>query len=128
MLISFFKQTFHFLLIFIIIKFLNLGLNSALFALIGGIILDVDVIQHFKKIGIKGYIYVRRTIERRQARKYLFHNIFSILFSFIGAMLILNNLTFNIGIFFFSAFLHLISDFFIDLIFLKNAFRNWTTH
>ena len=114
----------HAILVYLIIRGLRLDLIGAIFAIIGGFIVDVDHVPILLKRGVRGYIYLRTVLERNRPRKYKLHNVATILLSLTLSLLALSPLTFYVGVFFFSMLLHLIFDFFEDFL-VYGVVENW---
>lgn len=105
----------------------DLSINLAKFALIalGTAVVDLDHIFLWKDLGLKGYLKLRSIEEFGKPRKYKFHNLMVIFGAFGGSLLILVYEYFFIGLFFVAMSLHLLWDFFEDIIVFKMGYRHW---
>jgi hypothetical protein len=104
------QTSLHFLLIFLLIRFLNLNLAPSFSALCGGLLIDLDCLPSVKKTGLIGYLYLKTKVDKKP-RFYKLHNLISFVFSAIGSLFVLTDWTFVLGIFFLSMLLHLLLDF-----------------
>lgn len=103
----------HLTLVFIIIKVFNLDLMGSFVALIGGTIIDVDHLPYIKKHSLSGYLYLRTTLKKH--KRYILHNVFTIIICAALSLFILSAWSFYLGIFFISILAHLLLDIFLDL-------------
>lgn len=103
-------EVLHLLQVLFLFNLLKDDLLAWLFAILGAFIIDLDHLPLIRRLGLKKFIYLRTKIEAKKARKYALHNFFMLGITLIGSIFILSQWTFYFGIFFLSAFLHLVID------------------
>ncbi|MEM5836503.1 MAG: hypothetical protein QW451_01870 [Candidatus Aenigmatarchaeota archaeon] len=114
----------HVAQIMLLLKILGNDLIAWISAISGALMLDIDHLPLIKKFGLRKFIYLRTKVEAKKPRKYAFHNFFVLGATLIGSFLILNQWSFYFGIFFLSAFLHLIIDLVYAFVFL-HTIEHW---
>ena len=92
---------------------------------LGLALVDLDHIPLWVERGIRGYLKLRSMEEFGKPRRYFMHNFFFIIGSFGGSLLVMLHDFYPIGLFFLSMALHLLWDFFEDIIIFGMGYRHW---
>lgn len=105
----------------------DLSIDYTKFAIIalGTAVVDLDHVALWKERGIKGYLELRSIEEFGKARKYKFHNLMVLFGTFGGSLLVLVYDYFLIGLFFVAVAVHLLWDFFEDIVIFKMGYGHW---
>jgi hypothetical protein len=101
--------------------YFNLNLLYFFLVLVASEIIDLDHLPLLFKRGFGHWYKISWASQKQQS--YPLHNILVIFISFLGSFMIYQNLF--LGIFFLAIFLHLLWDFFEDVLILKMGLNHW---
>ena len=114
----------HLFIVFTIYFIFNLNLQDLITVLFSSFIIDLDHLPLLIKHGIFGTFFLRTILEFKKPRKYPLHNFLTFLLSGFFSVLIFSRF-FILGVYSLSIFLHLIWDFFEDVIIFRMGINHW---
>jgi|GEM_PF-5638765 len=104
---------------------LSFNFEKFLAIAIGTVLVDLDHMSLWVERGVRGYLRLRSVEEFGKPRRYIMHNFFFIIGSVGGSMLIILKDFFLVGLFSAALALHLLWDFFEDIVIFDMGYRHW---